>query len=71
MRSIFSNSLPAAESENPRQEKKGKGFVLIHFEHTNIDSIREISESGIQKIMLPMVRKTTTELMIFSGVPLS
>ena len=71
MRSIFSNSLPAAESQNPRQDKKGNDFVLIHFEHTNIDSIREISESGIQKITLPMVRKTTTELMIFSGVPLS
>ena len=70
MNSIFSHSFPVAGFDQNPQEKND--FVLIKFEHTEIDKVRETSESGVQKIsFLPAIRKTTMELVIFSGVPLS
>ena len=67
---VFSDSFPAAEFENqnPRQEKKDNEFVLIHFEHTEIDKIRRISESGYY----PIAKRTIKmELVALHGVPLS
>ena len=66
MNGSFLKSHSAAEFEKPRQEKNDQGFVLIKFEHTEIDEIRQISESG----HFPIVKTTKKELMIFSGVPL-
>ena len=63
---IFSNSNPAAEfDENPQQEKKDQGFVLIKFEKSRIDQIRQISESG----HFPIAKTTTRkDLVIRSEV---
>lgn len=67
MNGSFLKSYSAAEFEKQRQEKNGQGFILIKFERTEIDQIRQISESG----HFPIVKTTKKELMIFSGVPLS
>ncbi len=62
---IFSNSIPAAEfDENSQQEKKDQGFVLIKFERSRIDQIRQISESG----HFPIAKTTRKDLVIRSEV---
>lgn len=68
--SIFSDPIPAAEfDENPRQEKE-QNFVMVSFERTKIDVVREISESGKHPVTLvPMIRQTTVVALI--GVPMS
>ena len=67
MNGSFLKSYSAAEFEKPRQKKEDQEFILIKFERTEIDQIRQISESG----HFPIVKTTKKELVIFSGVPLS
>ena len=61
MSSIFSKSFSAAEFEKPRPKKVEKtGFVLIKFERTKIDLVREISETGTRhEYSVPMIRQST------------
>ena len=64
---IFSNSNPAAEFDENSQQEIKQGFVLIKFEKSRIDQIRQISESGY----FPIAKTTKMELMILSRVPVS
>ena len=62
---IFSNSNPAAEFDENSQQEIKQGFVLIKFEKSRIDQIRQISESG----HFPIAKTTTRkDLMIRSEV---
>jgi hypothetical protein len=67
MNGSFLKSHSAAGFEKLQQKKNDQEFILIKFERTEIDQIRQISESG----HFPIVKTTKKELMIFSGVPLS
>ena len=57
---IFSNSNPAAEFDENSQQEIKQGFVLIKFKHTEIDQIRQISESG----HFPIAKTTRKDLVI-------
>ena len=73
MNGSFLKSSPAAEFEKPRQEKNGQGFVLIKFEYTEIDEIRQISESGhfpivkTTKTFIPITLKNISDREIFKS----
>ncbi len=62
----FLKSHSAAEFEKPRQKKVERtGFVLVEFAHTEIDLVRQISETGYyRKSMVPMIRQKTELLII-------
>ena len=61
---IFSNSNPAAEFDENSQQEIKQGFVLIKFEKSRIDQIRQISESG----HFPIAKTTRKDLVIRSEV---
>ena len=61
---IFSNSNPAAEFDENSQQEIKQGFVLIKFEKSRIDQIRQISESGY----FPIAKTTTRKDLVVSEV---
>ena len=68
--SVFSSSFPAAEFEKKSDSKEGQDFVLVSFERTEIDVVRETSETGkFSKPLVPMVRQTSVVALF--GVPLN
>ena len=56
----FLKSNSVTDFENLKQNKDSQRFILIKFERTEIDIIRQISETGYHKnSMVPMIRQKT------------
>ena len=54
----FLKSNSVTNFENLKQNNDSQRFILIKFERTEIDIIRQISETGYQKnSMVPMIRQ--------------
>ena len=57
----FLKSHSAAEFEKSHQNKvEWSGFALVEFEHTKLDLVRQISETGYHRnSTVPMIRQKT------------
>ena len=65
----FLKTHSAADFENPKQDKDDQRFILIKFERSEINIIRQISETGYHKnSMVPMIRQKQSSSIIIDDV---